>query len=60
MDQAEEERRRRVALAVANQELEGLVVSEDTLRIADRYIVGEASAEEAAAMILERYGISGK
>jgi|GEM_PF-6232142 len=33
MDQTEGERRRRVALAVANQELEGLVVSQETLGI---------------------------
>jgi len=46
-----------VARAVANQRLEGLVVSEDSKRIADRYVVGEASAREAAAQIRARYGI---
>ncbi|MDR0625866.1 MAG: antitoxin VbhA family protein [Bifidobacteriaceae bacterium] len=51
------EREHIVAQAIANERLEGLIVSEESRRIADRYIVGEASASEAAAKIRERYGI---
>jgi hypothetical protein len=57
MDQTVAERERVVVQAVANERLEGLAVSEDSKRIADRYIVGEASAAEVAAKIRERYGI---
>jgi hypothetical protein len=46
-----------VAQAVANERLEGLHVSEDSKRIADNYVVGKASAQEAAKKIRERYGI---
>ncbi|MDR0417199.1 MAG: antitoxin VbhA family protein [Propionibacteriaceae bacterium] len=57
MDQSVAERERAVVQAVANERLEGLAVSEESQRIADRYIVGEATAAEAAAMIRQRYGI---
>jgi hypothetical protein len=60
MDQTVGERERVVVQAVANERLEGLVVSEDSKRIADRYIVGEVSAAEAAAKIRERYGIQAR
>lgn len=50
-------RAQQVAQAVANERLEGLRVSEDAKRIADNYVVGEASAKEAAAKIRQRYGI---
>ncbi|MDR0944632.1 MAG: antitoxin VbhA family protein [Bifidobacteriaceae bacterium] len=43
--------------AVANEALEHLEVSEDSRRIADRYVVGTASARTAAAQIRQRYGI---
>ncbi len=33
-------------------------MSEDTKRIADSYVVGKASARQAAAKIRARYGIS--
>ena len=46
-----------VIRAVANERLEGLVVSKESLRIADRYVVGKASAREVAARIRSRYGI---
>jgi hypothetical protein len=57
VDQSTGERARTVTQAVANERLEGLIVSEESRRIADRYIVGEASAAEVAAEIRERYGI---
>ncbi|MDR1634829.1 MAG: antitoxin VbhA family protein [Bifidobacteriaceae bacterium] len=57
MDQSTDECARTVAQAVANERLEGLAVSDESRRIADRYIVGEASAAEVAAQIRERYGI---
>lgn len=49
-----------VKQAVANQRLEGLVVSEDAKRIADNYIADKASAKEAAQKIRDRFGISDK
>jgi hypothetical protein len=57
VDQSTGERARIVTQAVANERLEGLVVSAESRRIADRYVVGEASAAEAAEQIRERYGI---
>ncbi|MDR0782814.1 MAG: antitoxin VbhA family protein [Propionibacteriaceae bacterium] len=53
-------RRERVEQAVANERLENLVVSEESLRIADNYVVGTASASQVAAEIRERYGITVK
>jgi hypothetical protein len=49
-----------VKQAVANQRLEGLVVSEDAKRIADNYVVGKASAKETAKKIRDRFGIVDK
>jgi len=57
MEQTDRRRAARVKRAVANERLEGLVVSEDAKRIADSYVVGKASAREAAAKIRARYGI---
>lgn len=57
MGQTDRRRAARVERAVANERLEGLVVSEDARRIADSYVVGKASAREAAAKIRARYGI---
>ncbi|MCL2470255.1 MAG: antitoxin VbhA family protein [Propionibacteriaceae bacterium] len=57
MEQSVAGRERRVIQAVANERLEGLVVSDESRRIADRYIVGEVSAAKAADMIRKRYGI---
>ncbi len=50
-------RKKNVARAVANERLEGLKVSKDTLRIADNYIAGKASAKQVAEKIRARYGI---
>jgi len=57
MAQSVADREHRVIQAVANERLEGLAVSEASRTIADRYVVGKASATEAADMIRERYGI---
>jgi len=51
-------RRSQIDQAVANERLERLVVSEDSRRIADNYVVGQASAAEVAEKIRERYGIA--
>jgi hypothetical protein len=58
MGETMDERRERVEQAIANEELEGLTVSAESRRIADRYIVGEISAEQMADMIFKRYGIT--
>ncbi len=60
MKQAKSARATQVKQAVANERLEGLVVSEEARRIADNYVVGKASAKEAAQKIRARFGISGK
>ena len=54
------ERQKRVKRAVANERLEGLEVSEDSQRLADNYVVGKASAKQAAEKIRQRYGITVK
>ncbi|MDR0285430.1 MAG: antitoxin VbhA family protein [Propionibacteriaceae bacterium] len=53
-----DQRQAKVDQAVANQHLENLVVSEESKRIADNYVVGTASARQAAEQIRARYGIS--
>ncbi len=58
MTDAESRRAVKVVRAVANERLEGLVVSEESQRIADNYVVGKASASETAARIRRRYGIA--
>jgi hypothetical protein len=45
-----------VRQAIANEKLEGLKVSRESRKIADSYIVGKASAKDAAAKIRARYG----
>ena len=52
-----DERRTTVEQAVANQRLEDLAVSQESIRIADNYVVGTASAKEVAENIRARYGI---
>jgi hypothetical protein len=49
-------RRKVVKQAIANEKLEGLVVSSETLKIADNYVVGKASVKAVASKIKERYG----
>ena len=49
-------RQKTVSQAVANEKLEGLKVSRDTLKIADSYVTGKASAKTATAKIRARYG----
>ena len=60
MKETKSKRSAQVKQAVANQRLEGLVVSEDAERIADNYIVGKASAQETAKKIRDRFGIADK
>lgn len=50
-------RKNNVRQAVANERLEGLKVSKDSLKIAGNYIVGRASAKQAAKKIRARYGV---
>lgn len=57
MNTATQRRKKIVKQAVANQKLEGLKVSQESLKIADSYVVGKASAKEVAAKIRTRYGI---
>jgi hypothetical protein len=46
-----------VKQAVANEKLEGLKVSKKSQKIAENYVVGKASAKQAASMIRARYGV---
>ncbi|MDR2973778.1 MAG: antitoxin VbhA family protein [Propionibacteriaceae bacterium] len=57
---ADEQRQAEVRQAVANERLENLVVSEESQRIADNYIVGKVDAKQVADQIRARYGISVK
>lgn len=50
-------RTKNVHRAVANERLEGLKVSKDSLKIADSYIAGKASAKQVAKKIRARYGV---
>lgn len=49
-------RKNTVRQAVANERLEGLKVSKESQKIADNYIAGKTSAQEAAKKIRARYG----
>ena len=51
-----QKRKKTVEQAVANEKLEGLVVSGESRKIADNYVAGKASAKEVAAKIRARYG----
>lgn len=50
------QRKKIVQQAVANQKLEDLTVSKETIKLADNYIAGKASAAEVAKKIKARYG----
>ena len=56
MNMQASKRAKNVRRAVANERLEGLKVSKDSLKIADSYIVGKTSARQAAKKIRARYG----
>lgn len=56
MNKPIEKRKKIVRQAVANERLEGLKVSKETLAIANNYIVGKMTAAEAAAKIRARFG----
>lgn len=49
-------RKKSVKNAIANERLEGLHVSTASRKIADSYVVGTASAQDAAKKIRARYG----
>ena len=49
-------RKTTVRKAVANERLEGLKVSAESQKIADNYVAGKVSAQEAAKKIRARYG----
>lgn len=57
MDKPVQKRKNIIKQAIANEKLEGLNVSKESIRIADSYVVGKASAKEAAAKIRKRYGV---
>ena len=50
-------RKKNVSQAVANERLEGLKVSKESLKIADSYVAGKASVRQAAKKIRARYGV---
>ena len=50
------ERRWKVAQAIANERLEGLSISDFTMRVLDDYISGKITAHEAARIVNARYG----
>lgn len=56
MNTSVKDRKKVVKQAVANEKLEGLKVSSETIKIADKYITGKASAKAVAAKIRARYG----
>jgi len=56
MSTAVQKREKTVKQAIANEKLEGLVVSRETRKLADNYITGKASAKTVAAKIRARYG----
>ncbi len=57
MNSPVKKRKNTVKQAVANEKLEGLKVSTESLKIADSYIAGTASAKSAATKIRARYGL---
>lgn len=57
MKSSTEKRKKIVQQAVANEKLEGLIVSKESQKIADNYIVGRASARAIATKIKARYGV---
>jgi Antitoxin VbhA len=56
MSSTVKKRKKTVEQAVANEKLEGLVVSRETRKLADNYVAGKASAKAVAAKIRARYG----
>ncbi|HSX35995.1 MAG TPA: hypothetical protein VLH84_03625 [Patescibacteria group bacterium] len=56
MNSPVQKRKKTVKQAVANEKLEGLLVSREARKIADNYITGKASAKSVAAKIRARYG----
>ena len=56
MNSPTQKREKVVKQAVANENLEGLSVSQEARKLADNYITGKASAKSVAAKIRARYG----
>lgn len=56
MNSSAQKRKKIVTQAIANERLEGLKVSKESQKIADNYVVGKASAKQAAEKIRARYG----
>lgn len=52
-----ENRQRKVAQAIANEELEGLTVSFAARKVLDEYIAGRMTAKQAAQQVYSRYGV---
>ncbi len=55
MNSSIKKREKTVKQAIANEKLEGLIVSQETKKIAENYVTGKASAKIAAAKIRARY-----
>jgi len=49
-------RKQVVRQAIANEKLEGLVVSAESRKLAENYVTGKVSAKAVAAKIRARYG----
>lgn len=56
MNSSIQKRKKLVKQAVANERLEGLKVSQESQKIANNYVTGKVSAEQAAEKIRARYG----
>jgi ATP-dependent protease Clp ATPase subunit len=57
MNKLTQKRQKNVIRAIANERLEGLVVSKETRKIAENYVVGKATAKQVASKIRARYGV---
>jgi hypothetical protein len=58
MNSSTQKRKRIVEQAIANERLEGLKVSNESQKIASSYVIGKASAKQAAVKIRARYKIA--
>ena len=50
-------RTKNVHKAIANERLEGLIVSNESKKLANNYITGKATAKQVASKIRARYGV---
>ena len=51
-----QKRKQVIRQAIANEKLEGLVVSAESRKLAENYVIGKVSAKAVAAKIRARYG----